>query len=55
VPIAATPAAIAAFFAARLTFGRRVFFVVLRLVVLFAFLVFDLVRARFNEDLAFGA
>jgi hypothetical protein len=53
VPMAAAPAARAAFLATRLTFGRSVFFVVLRLFVLFAFLVFDLVRVRFNEDLAF--
>jgi hypothetical protein len=51
--MAAAPAARAAFLATCLTFGRSVFFVVLRLFVLFAFLVFDLVRARFNEDLAF--
>jgi hypothetical protein len=53
VPTAAAPAARAAFLATCLTFGRSVFFVVLRLFVLFAFLVFDVVRARFNEDLAF--
>jgi hypothetical protein len=63
-PIAATPAARAAFLATRPTFGRRAFFAVpdrFALVVfsfvsdLFApvvFLVFDLVLARFNEDLA---
>jgi hypothetical protein len=64
VPIAATPAARAAFLATRLAFGRRAFFVVPVLVALvvfflvaglfalFAFLVFDLVFARLNEDLA---
>ena len=63
-PIAATPAARAAFLAARPTFGRRAFFAVpdrFALVVFFfvpdlfarvVFLVFDLVLARFNEDLA---
>jgi hypothetical protein len=45
VPIAAAPAARAAFLATRLAFGRNVFFA---LVVL---LDFDLVRPRFNEDL----
>jgi hypothetical protein len=45
VPIAAAPAARAAFFATRLTFGRNVFFALV--VVL---LDFDLVRPRFNED-----
>jgi hypothetical protein len=45
VPIAAAPAARAAFLATRLAFGRNVFFA---LVVLFDF---DLVRSRFNEDL----
>jgi len=66
VPIAATPAARAAFLATCLAFGRRAFFVlpvlfplVVFLLVagrfaLFDFLVFDLVFARFNEDLAFA-
>ena len=56
MPIAAAPAARAAFFATRLAFGRNAF---LALVVLFDFdLVrprcdedFDLVRPRFDEDL----
>ena len=56
MPIAATPAARAAFFATRLAFGRKVFFA---LVVLFDFDLlrprfsedFDLVRPRFDEDL----
>jgi hypothetical protein len=39
----------AAFLATSLTFGRSVFFIVLRLFVLFAFLVFDVVRARLGE------
>ena len=64
MPIAATPAARAAFLATRPTFGRRAFFAVpdrFALVVFFfvpdlfarvVFLVFDLVLARFNEDLA---
>lgn len=51
--MAAAPAASAAFLATRLTFGRSLFFVVLRLVARFVFPVFDLVRARLNEDLAF--
>jgi hypothetical protein len=66
VPIAATPAARAAFLATCLAFGRRaflvlpvlfplvVFLLVAGLFALFAFLVFDLVLARFNEDLAFA-
>ena len=63
MPIAATPAARAAFLATRPTFGRRAFFAVpdrFALVVFFfvpdlfarvVFLVFDLVLGRFNEDL----
>jgi hypothetical protein len=50
---AATPAATAAFLATRLTFGRRVFFVFVGLFALVVFLVFDLLRARFSNDLAF--
>jgi hypothetical protein len=49
VPIAATPAATAAFFAVRLSFGRRVLFDAAPL----ALLVFGLERARFAVDLAF--
>lgn len=52
MPIAATPAASAAFFATRLTFGRILFFVVLAVFVLVVLLGFDLVRARVAEDLA---
>jgi hypothetical protein len=51
--MAAAPAARAAFLATCLTFGRSAFFVVLWLFVRFVFPVFNLVRARFNEDLAF--
>ena len=55
MPIAAAPAARAAFFTTRLAFGRNVF----ALVVLFDFDLlrprfsedFDLVRPRFDEDL----
>jgi hypothetical protein len=50
VPIAATPAARAAFFAVRLSFGRRVFFDAAPL----ALVVFGLERARFDVDLAFA-
>jgi hypothetical protein len=50
---AATPAATAAFLATRLTFGRSVFFVFVGLFALVVFLVFDLLRARFSNDLAF--
>jgi hypothetical protein len=52
VPIAATPAASAAFFATRLTFGRTLFFVALAAFVLVVLLGFDFVRARVDEDLA---
>jgi hypothetical protein len=53
VPIAAAPAARAAFLATRLTFGSRVFFVFASVLAFVVFLVFDLVRARFEADLAF--
>jgi hypothetical protein len=44
VPIAATPAATAAFFAVRLSFGRRVFFA-----APLALVLFGLERARFDK------
>jgi hypothetical protein len=53
VPIAAIPAARAAFLATRWTFGSRVFFVFAGVLAFVVFLVFDLVRARFEADLAF--
>jgi hypothetical protein len=51
--MAATPAARAAFLATRLTFGSRVFFVFADVLAFVVFLVFDLVRARFDADLTF--
>jgi len=51
--MAAAPAARAAFLATRLTFGSRVFFVFAGVLAFVVFLVFDLVRARFEADLAF--
>jgi hypothetical protein len=50
--MAAAPAASAAFLATCLTFGISLFLVVLRPFVRFGFPVFDLERARFNDDLA---
>jgi len=51
--MAAAPAARAAFLATRLTFGSRVFFVFAGVLAFVVFLVFDLVRARSEADLAF--
>jgi hypothetical protein len=52
VPIAAAPAARAAFFATRLAFGSNVFVALVVLLDFDVLLNFDLVRRRFNEDLA---
>jgi hypothetical protein len=59
VPIAATPAATAAFVATRLSFapalGRRLFFDDFDDLLAFVVFVFDLAFARFDEDFRLGA